>query len=124
MKKIVACILPVLFLMFCGCESKPAPGNASELTQYNWSVTLDGGGTITLTFDGDQAELNMTNGGEEETIAGRVIADEECFVIFDSRLRQNYAFSYVPRGKNLDLTFGENTVELHAETGNENISDK
>lgn len=115
MKKCVVCLLLLPLWLFGGCKMKAVPCNAAELRQYNWNASLDGGGSVSLRFDGDRAELMLRNAGEEERIAGKMLADEESFVIFDSRLSQNYAFSYQPHGKKLDLTFEGNTIELHAE---------
>lgn len=113
MKKLVVCLM-ILSVILCGCSQR-ALGNPSELTKYTWHAQCDGGGELTLKFDGDNAELTLKNGNETATISGKVLADDTSFVIFDTELKQNYAFTYVPRGELLDLTFEGNTIEMKAE---------
>ena len=113
MKKLVVCIM-LLSVMLCGCSCRSS-GNPSELTKYTWHAQRDGGGEITLTFKGETAKLTLKNGDETAAIAGKLLADDNSFVIFDTELKQNYAFSYTPRGELLDLTFEGNTIEMKAE---------
>ncbi len=114
MKKTVVCLLMILSAALCGC-SRQALGNTAELMKYSWHARRDGGGEISLRFDSGSAELSLTNGGESAEIAGKMLADDTSFVIFDEKLKQNYAFFYVPRGEKLDLTFEGNTIEMEAQ---------
>ena len=104
----------LLSVICCGCSQRSF-GNPAELTQYTWHAKRDGGGEITLKFNGETAALTLKNGGESATISGKLLADDTSFVIFDTALGQNYAFSYMPRGELLDLTFEGNTIEMKAE---------
>ena len=113
MKKLVVCLM-LLSVILCGCSQR-AFGNPPELTKHTWHALRDGGGEITLEFNGENAVLTLKNGDEAATIAGKMLADDTSFVIFDTDLKQNYAFSYVPRGELLDLTFEGNTIEMKAE---------
>ena len=112
MKKLVAVLLIFPMLLFCGCRGGDQ-GNIHELTRCDWAAEREGGATLRLEFDGDYASLTLENGGEKRVIEGKMLADEERFVIFDESVAQNYAFSYVPRGEKLDLSYNGSTVELH-----------
>ena len=115
MKKTVgwALLLFLLSGMLSGC-AHTSTGSAAELRQYNWRADPDGGGSLTLCFEGENASLTMENGGESETIAGRFLADDSTLIIFDDSVSQSYRFGYVPNGDRLALTYGGNTVELIA----------
>ena len=114
MKKYVCAALIAVIFVFCGC-SNGAQGYTGELTGGSWHARLDGGGSISLSFDGDHAALTLENGGESATIRGRVIADDSTFVIFDRELGQNYGFSYVPEGDTMELSYEGNTVIMERE---------
>ena len=113
MKKLVV-LITLFSVILCGCSQR-AFGNPSELTKYSWYAQCDGGGELSLKFEGETAALTLKNGDETATITGKVLADDNSFVIFDTELKQNYAFSYTPRGELLDLTFEGNTIEMKAE---------
>lgn len=111
MKKFVALLL--LFPLLLGGCAGSTQGNDYELTHDSWQASPDGGGTLTLRFEGERAALTMENGGDAAVIEGRVLVDSQCFVIFDEDALCNYRFDYVTRGGLLDLTYEGNTVELH-----------
>ncbi len=119
MKKCVICLLLFVSVLLCGC-SRQTTGNPSELMQFHWHAALEGGGEADLRFEGEHARLILKNGGETAEIAGRVIADDSTFVIFDRELSQNYGFGYTPRGEKLDLSFEGNTIEMEAVEKTEN----
>ncbi len=116
MKKTVTLLMILLSLLFCGCESR-SKGNVYELTGCDWEAETEGGGVLRLSFDGDSARIEIENGADSTVIEGEMLADDGTFVVFDKELRQNYGFSYVPRGSLLDLTYGGHTVEMHKTSG-------
>ncbi|MBR1481912.1 MAG: hypothetical protein IJ598_02970 [Ruminococcus sp.] len=111
MKKFV--VLPLLFAaFFCAGCTQSASGVIDELQNADWQATLDGGAQVSLSFDGDHACLRMESAGETAEIKGNFIADTEQFVIFVPSLSQNYGFSYLPMGDELELGFCGDTITL------------
>lgn len=109
MKKFVAAFL--LLPLLCGCGMRQT-GRAHELCARDWRITQRGGAQISLRFDGDNACFTVQNGGERTKIEGRYLATEKDFVIFVPQIAQNYRFSYIPRGKYLDLQYNGKTLTL------------
>lgn len=120
MKKLVALILPMIVL-FGGC-SQTASGSVAELTESVWTAQLRGGGSVCLWFDGDRAAFALENGGDREVIAGRYLADNAGFVIFDRDSKRNYGFTYVPKGDTLELRYDGGTLILKQENAEQGTS--
>lgn len=118
MMKAVAPVLALLgaAAVLGGCALTPT-GSVAELTRCAWSATLDGEGYVRLSFADDRAALTLKNGGDRQDIAGSFVADETDIVIFDRDCARYYAFTYVPKGNALDLSYQGGTVTLRAESG-------
>ncbi len=56
MKKFVISLLICLCFLLCSCSADTS-GYQNELTCTDWSAELDGGGKISLSFDGGNASL-------------------------------------------------------------------
>lgn len=115
-KTVVALTAFLLSAALCGCAQTPN-GSVAELTRCAWKGEPEGGGRVCLRFSGDKAALTLENGGEQQEIAGIYVADETDLVIFDRTCARCYAFSYVPKGSALDLTYQGSTLTLQAENG-------
>ena len=113
MKKFVAALIISGIFCLCGCQSGTT-GSRAELTSRSWNVQLDGGGKASLRFQGDNAFLTLENGGEQEIISGKYVADESTLVIFDDSVCQSYSFSYTPHGSTLTLSRDGGEIELSA----------
>lgn len=85
----------------------------NELTSSKWKAKLEGGAEINLKFDGNIAELKISNSGKSTEIKGDYIADQSSFVIFMPEVSQNYSFDYTPKGNKLDLSYNNNTITLN-----------
>ena len=116
MKKVMITAAALLCIL-CGCTRTPS-GNPAELRQYSWTGQTEGGGAVSLRFDGDKAVLTLQNGGETAVIAGTCLTDDETLVIFDDTSAQSYRFGYVSKGQTLLLRCGDSPdMELQAENG-------
>ncbi len=111
MKKIALTCMLGICLFFCSC-TKDTTGYSNELVSFTWEKTLKGGAEVKLEFTSDIANLSITNGDLKTQIKGKYIADEQRFVIFVPEISQNYGFEYIPKGKTLELRFGDNTIIL------------
>ena len=112
MKKAVVCCLFCVMMTLCGCS---ASGESGELISRNWSAKLEGGGEASLRFDGEYAEFALKNGGEQDVIKGKYVADDSALVIFDGAMCQNYHFDYVPHGDMLEISYNGGTIKMFAE---------
>ena len=111
MKKLVAGCALGLILILCGC-SKSSLGESAELAAHEWHAETEGGGKVSLSFNGDRARFTLENGGDTEVIEGEYAADESCFIIFDSSVCQNYRFEYTPHGETLEISYEGNTIKM------------
>ena len=100
MKKFVISLLICLCFLLCSCSADTS-GYQNELTCTDWSAELDGGGRISLSFDGDNASLIMMSGKDKAELCGKYVADDTTLVIFVPKLFRNYTFEYIPHGKSL-----------------------
>ena len=114
MKKAVAALLISFFFLLCGCM-RSTSGRIDELREHEWRAQFEGGATVSLSFEEDEATLVLENAGELAEISGKCLIDNEQFVIFVPELGQNYGFQYVPQGKTLELRYGEKTIVLKRE---------
>lgn len=114
MKKIVALLCIMTSFIFCSCTVDTS-GYSYELVSNSWEKNLEGGGSVELSFDKDNASLTLENGNLKKKINGKFIADENSFVIFSSELSRNYKFDYIPSGNSLELTYNNMklTLDLH-----------
>ena len=110
MKKFVGTVIFSCILLLTGCQSRS--GYIDELTGYAWQAEFKGGGQVSLSFSGDTAALHLENGGANETIEGRYLADQSQLIIFDPSIGQNYGIDYVPQGEKLQLSMNGNAVTL------------
>ena len=113
MKKILF-IFMFCAVFLCGCTQSTS-GSVEELCNYSWSKTLDGGAEVRLSFDGDSAALTVDSAGESIEISGKCVIDDSNIVIFVPSLSLNYGFEYLPKGDELDLTYGGGTITLEKE---------
>lgn len=111
MKKSVAAALLLCFLL-AGCQGS---GYSRELTSSSWSASTPGGGSAELSFEGENARLDMKNGTDSVSISGRYLADEETLVIFDSSVCRNYSFDYRVSGDSLVLSTESGELRLAAQ---------
>ncbi len=111
MKKFVTFLFILSCFIFCGCTTDTS-GNVYELTSSSWHTNLDGGGEVFLSFSEDIACLEVKNADKSTKIEGEYIADNSNLVIFVPKLCQNYGFSYVPKGKTLELSLNNKTISL------------
>lgn len=111
MKKFVISLLICLCFLLCSCSADTS-GYQNELTCTGWSAELDGGGKISLSFDGGNASLIMMSGKDKAELCGKYVADDTTLVIFVPKLYRNYTFEYVPHGKSLIC---HTTVQNHAQ---------
>lgn len=100
MKKFVILLLICLCFLLCSCSADTS-GYQNELTCTDWSAELDGGGKISLSFDGGNASLIMMSGKDKAELCGKYVADDTTLVIFVPKLYRNYTFEYIPHGKSL-----------------------
>ena len=114
MKKTVSVLLISFFFLFCGC-TRSTSGRIDELRKHTWSAQFEGGATVSLSFEEDEASLMLENAGELAEISGKCQIDNEQFVVFVPASGQNYGFRYMPRGKTLELRYGDNTIVLNRE---------
>ena len=112
MKKFVAVLMISFLFLLCGC-TRSTSGRIDELRKNSWEAQFEGGATVSLSFDGDEASLLLENAGERAIISGKCLINDSELVIFVPELGQNYGFSYVPKGKTLELSFGDETVILN-----------
>lgn len=85
MKKFVILLLICLCFLLCSCSADTS-GYQNELTCTDWSAELDGGGKISLSFDGDNASLIMMSGKDKAELCGKYVADDTTLVIFVPKL--------------------------------------
>lgn len=111
MKKFVILLLICLCFPLCSCSADTS-GYQNELTCTDWSAELDGGGKISLSFDGDNASLIMISGKDKAELCGKYVADDTTLVIFVPKLYRNYTFEYIPHGKKLDLSYNGSKITL------------
>ena len=97
MKKFVILLLICLCFLLCSCSADTS-GYQNELTCTDWSAELDGGGKISLSFDGGNASLIMMSGKDKAELCGKYVADDTTLVIFVPKLYRNYTFEYIPHG--------------------------
>lgn len=109
MKKFVAGFLILISILLCSCTTDTS-GTVYELTSEKWQAKLEGGAVMTLEFSGDTASLKVSNADKSSDISGKYIADDKSFIIFMPAISQNYEFEYVPKGKKLELSYGNNAV--------------
>ena len=112
MKKFVA-LLGISFLFILGGCTKSTSGRIDELKDNAWSAQFEGGASVSLTFDGDEACLLLENAGESVQISGKCLIDESELVIFVPAAGRNYGFSYVPQGSSLELGYGGESIVLN-----------
>lgn len=110
-KKFIMLSCALLCMLFCSCTADTS-GYVSELTGSSWSAKLSGGARAELFFKDGAASLNIESGGKSVRISGKYIADEDTLVIFMPEIDENYAFSYVPKGNKLSLSYGGNSIIL------------
>ena len=119
MKKLVIILVLSAVMLFCGCTNN-APGEQNELTSSRWSAKLEGGGEITLEFNGEpddlSAAMEITNAGKTVNISGDCLTDNSSFVIFDESISQNFAFDYTPKGNTLDISYNGSTLTLQKQS--------
>lgn len=118
-KKLLFSAVIISLLMLCGCtQNAPSPQN--ELISSNWTVSLDGGGELSLKFYGEpgdlSAEFNLKNAGKDVTISGDCLVDSTSIVIFDSSVSQNYAFDYTPKGDTLEISYNHNVLTMQKQS--------
>lgn len=70
MKKFVILLLICLCFLLCSCSADTS-GYQNELTCTDWSAELDGGGRISLSFDGENASLIMMSGKDKAELCGK-----------------------------------------------------
>ena len=75
MKKFVILLLICLCFLLCSCSADTS-GYQNELTCTDWSAELDGGGKISLSFDGENASLIMMSGKDKAELCGKYVADD------------------------------------------------
>ena len=112
MKKFVILLLISVCFLLCSCSADTS-GYSNELTSSGWTAELDGGGRISLSFDGDNASLIMISGKDKAELCGKYVVDDTMLVIFVPKLYQNYTFEYVPHGKKLDLSYNGSKITLN-----------
>ena len=111
MKKIVVVLIFLISVILSSCTTDTS-GYKNELVSRKWYTELKGGATINLEFSEDIAKLKKKNADEKVEIKGRYVADNETFVIFVPEISQNYCFTYLPKGNNLDITYNGYTITL------------
>jgi hypothetical protein len=111
MKKIVVVLIFLISVILSSCTTDTS-GYKNELVSRKWYTELKGGATINLEFSEDIAKLKMKNADKKVEIKGRYVADNETFVIFVPEISQNYSFTYLPKGNNLDITYNGYTITL------------
>ena len=89
MKKFVILLLICLCFLLCSCSADTS-GYQNELTCTDWSAELDGGGKISLSFDGENASLIMMSRKDKSELCGKYVADDTTLVIFVPKLYRNY----------------------------------
>ena len=72
MKKFVILLLICLCFLLCSCSADTS-GYQNELTCTDWSAELDGGGKISLSFDGGNASLIMMSGKTRRSFAENML---------------------------------------------------
>ena len=75
MKKFVILLLICVCFLLCSCSADTS-GYQNELTCTDWSAELDGGGKISLSFDGGNASLIMMSGKDKAELCGKYVADD------------------------------------------------
>ena len=87
-------------------------GPRDELVMFDWSGTFENGNTVSLSFDGDRAELRADISGESVTVSGVYLIDDESLVICDTDTRMNFLFTYIVNGDSAELTCGDGSLKL------------
>ena len=100
MKKFVILLLICLCFLLCPCSTDTS-GYQNELTCTDWSAELDGGGKISLSFDGENASLIMMSGKDKAELCGKYVADDTTLVIFVPKLYETTPLNIFPTEKSL-----------------------
>lgn len=114
MRYFVLAVSFLMILLISGCSSDTS-GYVAELTSDSWSAELEGGGVVSLSFDGGFACLDLHSNNLNQQINGRFIADDSSFVIFMPEISQNYSFDYVTKGNSLELSYNNYTITLNCQ---------
>ena len=61
MKKFVAVLMISFLFLLCGC-TRSTSGRIDELRENSWEAQFEGGATVSLSFDGDEASLRCATG--------------------------------------------------------------
>lgn len=112
MKKFVTLLLICVCFLLCSCSADTS-GYSDELIHNSWDAKLDGGGEISLSFDGDNATVALQSGKDKIELCGKYVVDDTTIVVFVPKLCQNYRFEYVPHGKKLDLSYNGSKITLN-----------
>ena len=106
----VVCI--IVFTMFLyGC-ARVIRDASDELVMYSWSADLDGGAEVSLSFDGDNAELSVTGCDTSSVIEGYCILSPERFMILDDETGERFVFDYVLHGDRIELSHNNSLIFL------------
>ena len=109
-KFIIAAVLSAVMLL-SGCD-RNIRGPADELRMYGWQSELEGGNTVTLSFDGSDATLSADGGVDPLLLEGLCAVTDDTVVICDSETGYNYSFGYKLYGDRVELSIFDSEITL------------
>ena len=85
---------------------------ADELSLYRWRGELDNGDSAELSFDGDDASLELKGEGLALTLCGNYALTDDTLVICDRASGMHYSFGYRLFGDRVELSSDGGAVSL------------
>lgn len=99
-------------LLLCACE-REIVNNADELVCSKWQLKSEKGYSVTLSFSGDNALMQLeTDGGYSARINGFCEISTDAFVIHDKATLHDFAFLYNLKSDSVDIMYDGYTLSL------------
>lgn len=110
-------IIVIILFLFCGCTQRQITYVSDELMANSWQNFDKFNKEISLTFDGNNADLKIKTDDFNGNITGIAIVNDTNIEIFDNKLKEKFCFNYVLYGDKIELTYKEKTIELNKVNG-------
>lgn len=98
-------------MLLPGC-TRVIRGPADELRMFDWQSELEGGNTVTLSFEGSDATLRADGGVDSLILEGLCAVTDDTVVICDSETGYNYSFGYKLYGDRIELSIFDSEITL------------
>lgn len=106
-------IVIIMIFLLCGCTQKQITSVSDELMANSWQGNDEFNKEITLTFNGNTADLKIKTDDFSGSVTGLTVVNDTKIEIFDNTLKEKFCFEYVLYGDKIELIYNKNTIELN-----------